>query len=79
MNQLLSDLHLKAQKALMEDRRTREYGIDILEQNGVITLKGSVPSPEIREAAEDVATAVFGVKGVINELEVDTINETRNR
>ncbi|MEW6401057.1 MAG: BON domain-containing protein [Chloroflexota bacterium] len=79
MNPNLSDLHMKVQNALLEHPRTREYGIDVLEQNGVITLKGNVPSREVSQTAEDIAAGVFGVRGVINELEISEVNETRNR
>jgi hyperosmotically inducible protein len=74
-----SDLRLKVQKAIMEHARTREYGIDVMEQNGVITLKGNVPSREVSQTAEDIASGVFGVRGVLNELGISEVNETRSR
>ena len=58
------------QTALMQDRLTGEYGIEVLDNNGVITLKGIVPSREVSERAEAVARDVAGVQGVINELEL---------
>jgi len=79
MKPILSELQHKVQKALMEDARTREYGVDVFEQNGVITLKGTVPSREVSETAESLAKDVFGVRGVINELEVSTVNEPHHR
>lgn len=70
MEKTITDLQLAAQKALLDDPRTKEHGIEALDDNGVITLKGSVPSREVSEAAEKVTEDVFGVTGVINSLEV---------
>ena len=60
----------EVQTALMQDQLTGEYGIEVLDNNGVITLKGVVPSREVSERAEAVARDVAGVQGVINELEL---------
>jgi len=60
----------EVQTALMQDQLTGEYGIEVLDSNGVITLKGVVPSREVSERAEAVARDVDGVQGVINELEL---------
>ena len=60
----------EVQTALMQDQLTGEYGIEVLDSNGVITLKGVVPSREVSERAEAVAREVEGVQGVINELEL---------
>lgn len=70
MDQNTTDLVLKAQEAILDDRRTKEHGIEILDDNGVITLKGSVPSQAEKEIAEKIIEKVQGVAGVINELEV---------
>lgn len=76
MRPILSELHQKVQEAIAQDPQTREYGIDILEQNGVITLKGTVPTREVSETAESLAREIFGVRGVINELEVSPSGAT---
>ena len=60
----------EVQTALMQDQITGEYGIEVLDNNGVITLKGTVPSREVSERAEAVARDIAGVQGVINELEL---------
>jgi osmotically-inducible protein OsmY len=70
MEKTITDLQLAAQKALLDDPRTKEHGIEALDDNGVITLKGSVPSRDVRETAEKVTEGIFGVKSVINALEV---------
>lgn len=79
MNPIHSELHLKVLEAILDHPRTRDHAIDVLEQNGVITLKGHVPSREVSEIAEKVASDVYGVRGVINELEISAVNETGNR
>ena len=60
----------EVQTALMQDQVTGDFGIEVLDNNGVITLKGVVPSREVSERAEAVARDIAGVQGVINELEL---------
>jgi len=60
----------EVQTALMQDQLVGEYGIEVLDSNGVITLKGVVPSREVSERAEAIARDTAGVQGVINELEL---------
>lgn len=60
----------EVQTALMQDKLAGEYGIEVLDNNGIITLKGVVPSREVSERAEAVARDIDGVQGVINELEL---------
>ncbi len=70
MKSTMTDLQLKAQTVIIKDPRTKEHGIEVLENNGVITLKGSVPSREVKETAESILRDLHeGVK-VINDLEV---------
>jgi osmotically-inducible protein OsmY len=63
-------LQLQVESALLQDRLTQEYGIEVLDSNGVITLRGMVPNRKVREQAEAVARGVAGVTTVINELDV---------
>ncbi len=79
MKPIHSELHFKVEQAIMDNPQIREYGIDILEQNGVITLKGTVPTHEVSETVESLAKNVFGVRGVINELEISTSNEPNHQ
>ena len=60
----------EVQTALMQDQLAGEYGIEVLDSNGIITLKGVVPSREVSERAETIAREIDGVQGVINELEL---------
>jgi osmotically-inducible protein OsmY len=70
MNQTISELRTRVQAAFVEDDMLRESGIEILDSNGVITLRGAVPSTEARERAEAIARQLDGVTSVINEIDV---------
>jgi osmotically-inducible protein OsmY len=74
MNQTVSDL---AQKAIMNNRKTEEYDIEILDKNGMITLRGSVPSDEASKTAEMVVEKVDGVASVFNILKIQSDSEDR--
>ncbi len=66
----MTDLQLEAQKAILDDERTREHGIEALDENGVITLDGQVPSREVKEAAESIVKEALDTQSVINRLDV---------
>jgi len=66
----VNDLQHQVQDALMVDVHMRDHGIEVLDSNGVITLRGTVPSVEARERAETIVRGVPGVTSVINELDV---------
>jgi osmotically-inducible protein OsmY len=72
MNQTMDNLQANIQKALMNDESTSEYGIEVLDSNGVITLRGVVPSHEARDTIEAVVRGVSGVISVTNEIDVVT-------
>lgn len=63
-------LQHQVQSAIMEQHTLEDEGIDVLDSNGVITLRGTVSSVEARETAEAIARSVTGVTNVINELDV---------
>ena len=70
MNQSISDLRNKIQAAFLEDDLLEDFGVEVLDSNGVVTLRGDVPTREIRDRAEAVARDVPGVINVINEIDV---------
>jgi osmotically-inducible protein OsmY len=53
------------------DGRVSPTRVSVETTNGVVTLKGAVPTPQEKDAAEQVARTVEGVKGVKNEVKVD--------
>ena len=69
-NPTSTSIQQEVQTALMQDQLTGEYGIEVLDNNGIITLKGVVPSREVSERAEAVTREIDGVQAVINELEL---------
>ena len=66
----MHDLQHQVQTALVDDAYMRDHGIEVLDSNGVITLRGTVPTPEARERAEAIVREVEGVTSVINEIDV---------
>jgi hyperosmotically inducible periplasmic protein len=70
MNQAMSDLRNQVQAVFLQDESLHEYGIEVLDSNGVITLRGVVPTRDARERAEAIARQVEGVTSVINEIDV---------
>jgi osmotically-inducible protein OsmY len=53
---------------LIEHRLDRDVKYDV--KNGVVTLKGDVPSQSKRASVEKLAGQVPNVKQVVNEIEV---------
>ena len=66
----MQDLQHQVQTALMDDPDLGEYGIEVMDSNGVITLSGTVPTTEARDRAEALVRNLAGVTSVINELDV---------
>ena len=69
-NNTTTDIQLDLQTSLMQDPETQYYGIEVIDNNGIITLKGVVPSVEASERAEIIARDTDGVRAVFNELAV---------
>lgn len=66
----MHDLQHQVQTALMNDSDLQDHDIEVLDSNGVITLRGTVPTREARERAEALVREMAGVTSVINELDV---------
>ena len=79
MSQVLTDLQIKAQTAILDDRHTRKHGIDVLEDDGVITIKGTVPSRKVRRIAASILMELGEVVRVNNELKVQDDHEILER
>jgi osmotically-inducible protein OsmY len=75
MTRVKSTLTRELMRALTEDPHTAESAIDVVDNNGVATLTGFVPSDEIREAAEVIVGNQVGVITVVNDLEVRHVEE----
>ncbi|MGD8406842.1 MAG: BON domain-containing protein [Anaerolineales bacterium] len=60
----------EVETALMNDDRTQDATVDVISNQGIVTLLGEVESTEIAQAAEDIATNLDDVIKVINNLVV---------
>jgi osmotically-inducible protein OsmY len=58
----------EVETALKNDSRTEDAIIDVVNDGGVVTLKGQVESEEVRTAAATIAEAQKGVVEVVNDL-----------
>ncbi|MFW5714643.1 MAG: BON domain-containing protein [Brevefilum sp.] len=72
MNRIVSKIATKVEKAIMNDKAFKEdFNISVVENNGVVTLSGKVPSKDYLKLAESIANDVEGVSGVINQINID--------
>ena len=63
-------LTAKTKIALAADARVKGRQIDVETTKGVVMLRGKVDSDAAKQAAEDVARGLDGIKSVKNDLEV---------
>lgn len=56
--------------ALEDDARTAEAPIEVVSEQGTVTLKGTVDSQKVRQAAKEIAAAQSDVVKVIDDLAV---------
>jgi osmotically-inducible protein OsmY len=73
MTELRSKLARKVEKAVLVDRRTGQARINVVDDDGIITLTGTVKDPRISKTVEEIAYQFEGVLDVINDI--DVINE----
>jgi hyperosmotically inducible protein len=62
----------KIKSALLADGGTKSLHIHVKTVDGVVTLRGVVPSRALADKAEQVAQTTSGVKEVHNRLHVET-------
>lgn len=65
-----SEVAERVNAALAEDERTVDYNIQVIDKNGLVTLKGDVPSVEVAAAAQEIAEEQEGVITAVNAMEV---------
>ncbi len=70
MNKPVYDLPSQVQDAFSKDEDMRDADIEVLDDNGIITLRGTVPTRALRDKAEEMVRSMDGVVNVINELDV---------
>ncbi len=67
-----SDLAVSVERALMNDKAYQpHWKIDIVAENGRVTLGGGVPRPEDGQKVEAIARQQEGVISIIDEMDVD--------
>lgn len=72
MSKIVNDLAKRIQDAIMKSDAFKEgWDISVLEMNGIITLRGAVPSKKYLEMAEKIAMKQEGVVSVSNEMDID--------
>lgn len=70
MNEPLYNLQYQIQAAFLDDPDMQDYGIEVLDSNGIVTLRGTVPTYAARDRAEELVRTMEGVMSVINEIDV---------
>jgi hypothetical protein len=65
-----SDLERRINKVFAEDERTRDFDIEIVENNGIVELRGKVPREEDRRRIEQMIESQAGVVEVVNHLQL---------
>ncbi|HET9403547.1 MAG TPA: BON domain-containing protein [Burkholderiales bacterium] len=64
------ELAARVKSALAAEKNLNAHGIDVVAQDGVVTLFGTAETKARRETASRIAAAVTGVKSVDNKLAV---------
>jgi osmotically-inducible protein OsmY len=70
MSSINSNVVSRVTNALLSDPRTKGAIIEVSSQGGTVTLLGTVPVPETRQAAEEIARQQEGVVNVVNGLTI---------
>jgi osmotically-inducible protein OsmY len=71
MKTIESDLAIALSDKLERDHRTADSQIEVIDQNGVITLSGIALSNDARAAAAEIAINHPSVLSIINDIVVD--------
>ena len=77
MDRVATDLNVKIQDAILTNTQTREHEIEAFNENGIVTLKGSVPTREVSRVAEVAIKEVDGVVSVINMLNIQPVDQIK--
>lgn len=64
----ITERQQQIQRALAQDERTQDYPFEIIDESGLITIKGEVPSREARQAAVEIAENQEGVVEVVDDI-----------
>ncbi len=64
----------KVKTKYMQDSRLKHSDVSVTTANGVVTLTGSAPSSEAKNAAAELARSVEGVSSVENDIHAPTVS-----
>ena len=65
---------MKVQSKYFIHDEIKSRTVDVDTKNGIVTLKGSVPSDVAKHAAEVIAQDTEGVSRVVNNLKIEAAN-----
>ena len=72
MGKLINEFAEELQKKIQNNETIKTtWDIQVFEENGVVTLDGTVRSKKASEEVESFILEQEGVKGVVNELDID--------
>jgi osmotically-inducible protein OsmY len=71
-----TDITAKVKTSLHDDSLTKDRDIHVKTVDGVVTLRGDVPTMAVSDRAEKVAAETSGVRSVRNHLHVDSAHAT---
>jgi hyperosmotically inducible protein len=63
----------KVKAKYLDDKRLKDSDISVTTANGVVSLTGTVPTSEAKDAAEELAKTVDGVLNVDNNIESPSV------
>jgi osmotically-inducible protein OsmY len=61
----------KLDELFFQDPHLADYPIEVVNNNGIVTLTGKVPTRELSETAEKITKQTDGVISVINDIVID--------
>lgn len=72
------ELTTRISNALAKDERTEDCVIEVVNEEGMVTLEGRVPNQETAQAALEIARNQPGVIKVVDSLIIDQNDEEAN-
>ena len=67
---IFSNVKTLVEQVLVNNPQTNQFKIDVVEENGIVTLNGTVDSMKARETIGRIVSELSAVIQVVNALEV---------
>ena len=74
---MADNLKKRIDAILANHTQTKDFGIEVTDNNGVITLIGKVPSRDVKQLAEMLVRKQSGVSAVVNELGIEKVDQDK--